>query len=75
MNGLTTLYAVSRSVTDNMNYRDQIETHSPISIPGIEGIAIPSGSHGYILKLLEDDAALVRWEVKYLFYSTVLTYI
>uniref|UniRef100_A0A0E0B7Z3 Uncharacterized protein n=1 Tax=Oryza glumipatula TaxID=40148 RepID=A0A0E0B7Z3_9ORYZ len=62
MNGVTTLYAVPRSDTDNVNYHDQIEIHSPISIFGIEGITIPGGSHGYILKVLEDDVALVRWE-------------
>ncbi|KAG8095470.1 hypothetical protein GUJ93_ZPchr0012g19950 [Zizania palustris] len=58
MNGVTTLYPV----TDNVNYCDQIEIHHPIRIPGIEGITIPRGSHGYILKLIEDNAALVRWE-------------
>lgn len=62
MNGVTTLYAVPRSDTDNVNYHDQIEIHSPISIFGIEGTTIPGGSHGYILKVLEDDVALVRWE-------------
>ncbi|KAF0930438.1 hypothetical protein E2562_032778 [Oryza meyeriana var. granulata] len=62
MNGVTTLYSVPNIVTDNVNYRDQIEIHCPISIPGIEGITIPGGSHGYILKVLEDDVALVRWE-------------
>lgn len=74
MNGVTTLYAVPRSDTDNVNYHDQIEIHSPISIFGIEGITIPGGSHGYILKVLEDDVALVRWEVKYLLYSTYLIF-
>ncbi|XP_062200605.1 uncharacterized protein LOC133903312 isoform X2 [Phragmites australis] len=62
MNGVTTSYAISNSVADNVNYRHQIEIHHPISIPGIEGIAIPRGSHGYILKVLQEDAALVRWE-------------
>ncbi|XP_040384027.1 uncharacterized protein LOC102721481 isoform X2 [Oryza brachyantha] len=62
MNGVTTLYAVPSGIKDNVNYYDQIETHRPISIPSIEGITVPVGSHGYILKVLEDDVALVRWE-------------
>lgn len=62
MNGVTTLYATPGSVSDTVNYCDQIELHHPISIPGIEGITLPCGTHGYILKVLEDDVALVRWE-------------
>ncbi|XP_048540938.1 uncharacterized protein LOC125520147 [Triticum urartu] len=62
MNGLTTLYATPGSVPDSVNYCDQIEIHHPISIPGMEGITLPRGTRGYILKILEDNAALVRWE-------------
>ncbi|TVU31165.1 hypothetical protein EJB05_22840, partial [Eragrostis curvula] len=62
MNGVTTLYKVPASFSDNLNDFHEIENHHPISIAGIEGIRIPSGSHGYILKVLEEDAALVRWE-------------
>lgn len=72
MNGVTTLYAIPSTVADSANYCDQIEIRHPISIPGIEGITIPCGSHGYILKVLEDDVALVRWEVKYLLCATML---
>jgi nuclear pore complex protein Nup188 len=46
-----------------VNYCDQIEIHHPISIPGMEGITLPHGTHGYILKIQEDGVALVRWEV------------
>ncbi|XP_062205788.1 uncharacterized protein LOC133907725 isoform X2 [Phragmites australis] len=62
MNGVTTLYAIPSNVADNVNHSHEIENHHPISIPGIEGIAIPRASHGYIFKVLEGDAALVRWE-------------
>lgn len=61
------MYTIPRSFADNMNGCHEIENHHPISIPGIEGIRIPSGSHGYIIKILEEDAALVRWEVKIFF--------
>ncbi|KAL6854344.1 hypothetical protein ACP4OV_019247 [Aristida adscensionis] len=62
MSGLTTLYSITNGVTDNVNYLRQIEIHHPIGIPGIDGITIPGGSHGNILKILEDGVALVRWE-------------
>ena len=63
MNGVTTPYATPASVPDSVDYCDQIEIHHPISIPGMEGITLPHGTRGYILKILEDDVALVRWEV------------
>jgi hypothetical protein len=75
MNGVTTLYTVPNSFADNMNNCHEIENHHPISIPGIEGIRIPCGSHGYICKILEEDAALVHWEVNKipsLYYHTSL---
>ncbi|CAM0911170.1 unnamed protein product [Alopecurus aequalis] len=62
MNGVTTQYATHGSVPDSVNYCDQIEVHHPLSIPGMDGITLPQGTRGYILKILEDDVALVRWE-------------
>jgi hypothetical protein len=74
MNGVTTLYTVPLSSADNTNNCLEIENHHPISIPGIEGIIIPCGSHGYIFKVLEEDAALVRWEVKYFLCKTYTSF-
>ncbi|WVZ58174.1 hypothetical protein U9M48_008470 [Paspalum notatum var. saurae] len=62
MNGVTTIYAIPSSVAENVSCGHQIESHHPVRIPGIEGITIPCGTHGYILKVLQGDAALVRWE-------------
>ncbi|KAF8646124.1 hypothetical protein HU200_065970 [Digitaria exilis] len=62
MNGVTTVYAIPCSVAENMSYGHQVESNHPVSIPGIEGIMIPRGTNGYILKVLREDAALVRWE-------------
>lgn len=73
MNEVTTIYAFP-SVTDGVGYGHQIESHHPVSIPGIEGIAIPAGTHGYILKVLQEDTALVRWEVDYIFVLPYLLY-
>nr|CAB3494991.1 unnamed protein product [Digitaria exilis] len=65
MNGVTTVYAIPCSVAENMSYGHQVESNHPVSIPGIEGIMIPRGTNGYILEVLQEDAALVRWEVEY----------
>ncbi|TKV94370.1 hypothetical protein SEVIR_9G289900v4 [Setaria viridis] len=62
MNGVTTIYAIPGHVAENVNYGHQIESHHPVSIPGIEGIKVPCGTNGYILKVLQGDAVLVRWE-------------
>ncbi|CAN6324272.1 unnamed protein product [Urochloa humidicola] len=62
MNGVTTIYAIPCHVAENVSYGHQIESHHPVSIPGIEGIRVPCGNRGYILKVLQDDAVLVRWE-------------
>jgi nuclear pore complex protein Nup188 len=63
MNGVTTIYAIPCHVAENVNYGHQIESHHPVNIPGIEGIKVPRGTNGYILKVLQEDAVLVRWEV------------
>ncbi|ONM00825.1 hypothetical protein ZEAMMB73_Zm00001d030340 [Zea mays] len=61
MNGVTTIYTIP-CVADGVGYGHQIESHHPVSIPSIEGITIPQGTHGYILKVLQEDTTLVRWE-------------
>lgn len=35
----------------------------PLHLPGIEGLVIPSGTHGHLLKMIDTNIALVRWEV------------
>lgn len=72
MDGVTTIYTIP-CVADGVGYGHQIESHHPVSIPGIEGITIPHGTRGYILKVLQEDTALVRWEVDYLLCTTILT--
>ncbi|KAK4375119.1 hypothetical protein RND71_005796 [Anisodus tanguticus] len=34
----------------------------PLHLPGIEGLVIPSGTRGHLLKMIDRDIALVRWE-------------
>lgn len=40
-----------------------VETQQPLSVPGIEGFLIPSKTRGHVLKLIDGNTALVRWEV------------
>ncbi|XP_062082237.1 uncharacterized protein LOC133788686 isoform X2 [Humulus lupulus] len=39
-----------------------VETRVPLHVPGIEGLLIPSSTHGHIMKLIGSNTALVRWE-------------
>lgn len=40
-----------------------VETQRPLCVPGLEGFLIPSKTRGHILKLIDGNTALVRWEV------------
>lgn len=40
-----------------------IETPVPLHVPGVEGLIIPSQTHGHVLKVVDGNTALVRWEV------------
>lgn len=39
-----------------------VETPRPLSIPGVEGLLIPCNTRGHILKVIDGNTALVRWE-------------
>ncbi|XP_074329282.1 uncharacterized protein LOC141666927 isoform X2 [Apium graveolens] len=39
-----------------------VETQRPLCVPGLEGFLIPSKTRGHILKLIDGNTALVRWE-------------
>lgn len=40
-----------------------IVTQSPLHVAGVEGLVIPAKSRGKVLRMLDDNCALVRWEV------------
>ncbi|XP_020110275.1 uncharacterized protein LOC109725483 isoform X2 [Ananas comosus] len=61
MSGITTLYEIPGRAGVANNY-DLIEIHYQIGVPGIEGYVLPTGTCGYILKLIDDNVALVRWK-------------
>ncbi|KAL8188648.1 hypothetical protein R6Q57_029668 [Mikania cordata] len=59
--GLSTLVEL-RSNHGIENDSRIIETQLPLRIPGLEGLQIPGNTRGHVLKFIEDDTALVRWE-------------
>ncbi|XP_074569458.1 uncharacterized protein LOC141826101 [Curcuma longa] len=61
MSGITTLIEFPSGYVGK-NIFDTVETHHPIVIPGVEGLMIPSGSCGHILKVVTPNIGLIRWE-------------
>ncbi|KAL8234414.1 hypothetical protein R6Q59_020514 [Mikania micrantha] len=59
--GLSTLVEL-RSNHGIENDSRIIESQLPLRIPGLEGLQIPGNTRGHVLKFIEDDTALVRWE-------------
>ncbi|XP_073292764.1 uncharacterized protein [Primulina huaijiensis] len=39
-----------------------VETHFPLHVTGVEGLVIPSKSQGQVLRMIDKNVALVRWE-------------
>ncbi|XP_052191958.1 uncharacterized protein LOC127801127 isoform X2 [Diospyros lotus] len=59
--GISSLFEIS---TDSFIDKDSqiVETHLPLCIPGVEGLFIPANTRGHILKVIEGNTALIRWE-------------
>lgn len=66
MSGITTLIEFPSGYVGK-NIFDTVETHHPIVIPGVEGLMIPSGSCGHILKVVTPNIGLIRWEASCIF--------
>lgn len=64
--GLSTLVELSGNHGTNNNARI-IETRLPLRVPGFDGLQIPRDTRGHVLKFIDDNTALVRWEVSKLF--------
>lgn len=59
--GISSLFEISsESLVDNAS--QIVETDHPLHIPGIDGLYIPSGTRGHILKVNGGNTAIVRWE-------------
>ncbi|KAL8137142.1 hypothetical protein V2J09_003143 [Rumex salicifolius] len=39
-------------------------TRSPLAIPGIEGLVIPSNTSGQIIRMVDKNTAIIRWQYK-----------
>ena len=46
-----------------VNIYDIIETRQQLRIPGVEGLIIPRGIRGHVLKVIDANFILVHWEV------------
>lgn len=63
--GISSVFEISNaSLIDEVS--QIVETSLPLSIPGVDGLLIPSNTRGHILKVIDGNAALIRWEVNYL---------
>lgn len=62
MTGITLLHEIpgGSQVTDSYT---TIVAPNEIDIPLVEGLVIPKGSRGQILKYVDANIAVVRWEV------------
>lgn len=40
-----------------------VETSLPLPVAGIEGLVVPSKCRGQVLRMIDKNCALVRWEV------------
>ncbi|KAM7257446.1 hypothetical protein ACFE04_013187 [Oxalis oulophora] len=59
--GISCLFEItSESLVDRR--AQTVATHQPLSVPGVDGVFIPSGTRGRIIKIIKGNIALVRWE-------------
>lgn len=59
--GISTLFDItSDSRVDDAS--QLVETSRPLQIPRLEGLVIPSNTRGRILRLINENTGLVRWE-------------
>ncbi|KAF8083077.1 hypothetical protein N665_0792s0007 [Sinapis alba] len=59
--GISTLFDItSDSLVDDAS--QLVETSEPLQIPGLEGLVIPSNTRGRILRVINENTGLVRWE-------------
>ncbi|CAH8305541.1 unnamed protein product [Eruca vesicaria subsp. sativa] len=59
--GISTLFDItSDSLVDDAS--QLVETSQPLQIPGLEGLVIPSNTRGRILRVINENIGLVRWE-------------
>lgn len=67
--GISTVFEINRdTLLGNMS--QMVESHLPLHVPQVEGLIIPSRTRGHVVKMVDGNTALVRWEVNgYVFSS------
>ncbi|KAE9620270.1 hypothetical protein Lalb_Chr01g0001341 [Lupinus albus] len=59
--GISSLFEItSDSQIDDVSHK--VEARHAVLVPGVEGLFIPAGTRGHVLKVIGDNTALVRWE-------------
>ncbi|CAI9104717.1 OLC1v1003448C1 [Oldenlandia corymbosa var. corymbosa] len=59
--GLSTPFEInSESLVDRS--MKIVQTHVALPVPGVQGLIIPRGTRGQVLRMINKDCALVRWE-------------
>ncbi|KAJ6692836.1 NUCLEOPORIN NUP188-like protein [Salix purpurea] len=59
--GVSTLFEItSESLVDRAS--QVVETQLPLQVPGADSLIIPSKTRGHVLKVIDGNTALVRWE-------------
>ncbi|KAL3515020.1 hypothetical protein ACH5RR_021922 [Cinchona calisaya] len=59
--GLSSLFEISSdSLVDGTS--KTVITHLPLHVPNIEGLIIPRGTRGQVIRMIDRNTALVRWE-------------
>lgn len=59
--GISTVFEINRdTLLGNMS--QMVESHLPLHVPQVEGFIIPSRTRGHVVKMVDGNTALVRWE-------------
>lgn len=60
--GISSLFELTDdSLVDDAS--QAVQTRLPLHVPGIESLQIPSSTRGHILRVVDRNYAIVRWEV------------
>ncbi|KAL5055383.1 hypothetical protein RYX36_036065 [Vicia faba] len=60
--GISSLFEISSDLLANDVYHI-LEAQQAVQVPGIEGLFVPSGTRGRVLKVVGEKTSLVRWEL------------
>ena len=72
--GISSLFEISSDLLADDVYHI-LEAPHAVQVPGIEGLFVPSGTRGRVLKVVGEKTALVRWEVIFPYIVTMFNFI